>query len=1306
MVSSTLCSSETVCFDSETQLHEYDHSLFSRKRLKISDSVRYDLVSHICRGNFGDVASSMELSHGCLNNVHRSSSCCNCDGEVGSHSAMEMSCQLNGNSSNISQPCDIGGTSYKPESNAAYASPAFVGGWMYVNEQGQMCGPYIQEQLYEGLSTGFLPEELPVYPIINGTLISPVPLKYFKQFPDHVASGFQYLTGGTSDINGTTNYFMGSAGELAASKQEFVAPVTIYSDSQDASQVCVSYNGYSSSQLMPNSEAASLIASYLQLSGEESCWLFEDDEGRKHGPHSLLELYSWHHYGYLRNSLMIYHADNKFKPFTLESMINTWRSTGPGSVSISDAKDNETGSLLNFISEVSEEVSSQLHSGIMKAARRVVLDEIISHIITECAATKKTNRHLKFKMVNQAVKTLFLDSEAVNFSTAKEKADAVISLCPDTSARGVLCEKSGFFDGRKEDVASGSEEAVSINVSGQKCPVNGSPTKFPSSMKSVGSFENFWGAYIVVCRMFFDACMKVTWNALFYDPIVEYSAAWRKRKRWSGHSSAFEQGFQWKEYGGKIEKLSAEPLSEQESSACESDCPPGFEPVRMAPDIHPRSPTVCSSSFGEQSTKGSLLNTDQIFDNMGYILESVENDLHLSAKMSLVQYFETIVEEEVEKLVDFSEDGEDDELNELTVESSVQDSGIHGYDFPSTCPGSRIIISDDSQTPLQSEKPFHQTTVSVYANSLSNFLSSAICSLCTLANEVVNDQEIEIDEPRPPQSEDNSTTLGPSRNYKFRPSRSNECFPKIGKYVATAMFRQKLHDDVLREWKFLFVDNALHEFLVSWCSSKKHCKSDAIKEGAYKIIKERSEDSSAGLDKHRERSRGCHNSGPSEVSSGIRKYTYYRKKKLARIKLGSLSHLAASGDIGLQNHFAEKSSKQDSSGDVSKIAGFETTVGNLQKTGLSNFQAESSIDTSLPADSSSTRDTSSQKSVKVARTCQNNIIRSNDPKCGKEIVSVSVEDSDCIEKIANSGGDAGIKEALAVDCSRKTSKSTKAAKLKRKHSVDDAPLSRSSKVLKVANGAAKQSAGKQVSVRKMKTSRSGTSNPCPRSDGCARSSINGWEWHKWSLNASPVEKARVRGVRCIHAQYMGSEVKLSQSLNVKGLSARTNRVKLRNLLAAAEGADLLKATQLKARKKRLHFQRSKIHDWGLVALEPIEAEDFVIEYVGELIRPRISDIRERHYEKTGIGSSYLFRLDDGYVVDATKRGGIARFINHSCQPNCYTKVISVEGQKRIFIYAKRHIAAGEEITYNYKFPLEEKKIPCNCGSRRCRGSLN
>lgn len=126
-----------------------------------------------------------------------------------------MSCQCTGDSGNASPPCEIGGTSYNDKGCPTYPLPAQVTGWMYVNQQGQMCGPYIQEQLYEGLSTGFLPEELPVYPIFNGTLTNPVPLKYFSQFPDHVATGFAYLNTSTSDLKGlgttSTGYSRDSA---------------------------------------------------------------------------------------------------------------------------------------------------------------------------------------------------------------------------------------------------------------------------------------------------------------------------------------------------------------------------------------------------------------------------------------------------------------------------------------------------------------------------------------------------------------------------------------------------------------------------------------------------------------------------------------------------------------------------------------------------------------------------------------------------------------------------------------------------------------------------------------------------------------------------------------------------------------------------------------------------------------------------------------------------------------------------------------------------------------------------------------
>ncbi|KAJ1926701.1 histone methyltransferase set1 [Tieghemiomyces parasiticus] len=162
--------------------------------------------------------------------------------------------------------------------------------------------------------------------------------------------------------------------------------------------------------------------------------------------------------------------------------------------------------------------------------------------------------------------------------------------------------------------------------------------------------------------------------------------------------------------------------------------------------------------------------------------------------------------------------------------------------------------------------------------------------------------------------------------------------------------------------------------------------------------------------------------------------------------------------------------------------------------------------------------------------------------------------------------------------------------------------------------------------------------------------------------------------------------------------------------AAQDGAvpalDLLGFNQLMSRKKELQFRKSAIHDWGLFAMEPIGAGDLIIEYVGEIIRQTVADHRERLYERQGIGSSYLFKLDNETIIDATTMGNMARFVNHCCQPNCLARIITVEGRKRIVIYAKADIEAGEEITYDYKFPIEKEKIPCLCGAEGCRGTLN
>ncbi|XP_061521603.1 LOW QUALITY PROTEIN: histone-lysine N-methyltransferase 2B-like [Phycodurus eques] len=145
----------------------------------------------------------------------------------------------------------------------------------------------------------------------------------------------------------------------------------------------------------------------------------------------------------------------------------------------------------------------------------------------------------------------------------------------------------------------------------------------------------------------------------------------------------------------------------------------------------------------------------------------------------------------------------------------------------------------------------------------------------------------------------------------------------------------------------------------------------------------------------------------------------------------------------------------------------------------------------------------------------------------------------------------------------------------------------------------------------------------------------------------------------------------------------------------------------KTSKEAVGVYRSLIHGRGLFCKRNIEAGEMVIEYAGTVIRSVLTDKREKYYDSKGIGC-YMFRIDDFDVVDATMQGNAARFINHSCEPNCYSRVINVDGRKHIVIFALRKIYRGEELTYDYKFPIEddESKLRCNCAARRCRRFLN
>jgi SET domain-containing protein len=126
-------------------------------------------------------------------------------------------------------------------------------------------------------------------------------------------------------------------------------------------------------------------------------------------------------------------------------------------------------------------------------------------------------------------------------------------------------------------------------------------------------------------------------------------------------------------------------------------------------------------------------------------------------------------------------------------------------------------------------------------------------------------------------------------------------------------------------------------------------------------------------------------------------------------------------------------------------------------------------------------------------------------------------------------------------------------------------------------------------------------------------------------------------------------------------------------------------------------RRSRIHGWGVYARRTISKNTRIIDYAGEVISNRESLKRERRYIERG--HIWCFKLTSRTVVDASVGGNVARYINHSCRPNCYIEIKN----RTIWIRASRTIRRGEELTYNYRTD-GEGLIPCRC-RRGCQGLL-
>jgi hypothetical protein len=148
-------------------------------------------------------------------------------------------------------------------------------------------------------------------------------------------------------------------------------------------------------------------------------------------------------------------------------------------------------------------------------------------------------------------------------------------------------------------------------------------------------------------------------------------------------------------------------------------------------------------------------------------------------------------------------------------------------------------------------------------------------------------------------------------------------------------------------------------------------------------------------------------------------------------------------------------------------------------------------------------------------------------------------------------------------------------------------------------------------------------------------------------------------------------------------------------------------TMMETVARRLAFGKSAIHGWGLFARVPHKVGDFVIEYVGDLVGPAVADMREKRIYNNMVGTgTYIMKVNEEHVVDATRSGNMAHLMNHSCDANCASRIVTVDGVDHPVIFAKRPLAAGEELTYDYRFHSDDERLPCNCGAALCRGFVN
>jgi len=146
-------------------------------------------------------------------------------------------------------------------------------------------------------------------------------------------------------------------------------------------------------------------------------------------------------------------------------------------------------------------------------------------------------------------------------------------------------------------------------------------------------------------------------------------------------------------------------------------------------------------------------------------------------------------------------------------------------------------------------------------------------------------------------------------------------------------------------------------------------------------------------------------------------------------------------------------------------------------------------------------------------------------------------------------------------------------------------------------------------------------------------------------------------------------------------------------------------------QRKTIVRQSGVHGKGVYAARPIKKGERIIEYKGERIDwPEA--LRRHPHDPLQPNHTFYFSLDDEYVIDGKHVGNSAKWINHSCEPNCEASLVEINGKMRVFVEALRNIKTGEELFYDYGLVIDERhtkklkaEYACWCGAKSCRGTM-